>query len=100
MLTSQQLPALKAAILAETDPAFVEYRTNGQNTLMAAFYNAASTFVVYKSSETVASVGQAVNYIAFEALTTANLLTAAAVALIGSGAFPLVIEKLRENEGG
>lgn len=72
-LTPQQLPALKAAILAETDPGFVFARENGQTGVMAAFFNDASTFVVYKNSETVASVGQSVNYVAFEALTTANL---------------------------
>ena len=72
-MTPQQLPALKAAIAAETDPEFVGYRTNGQTPLMRDWLNAPSTFVVYKTSETVASVGQAVNYVAFEALTTANL---------------------------
>lgn len=72
-LTPQQLPALKAAILAETDPTFVGYRDNGQTPLMAAFYSSPSTFVVFKTSETVAAVGQVVNYVAFEALTTANL---------------------------
>lgn len=32
-------PALKTAILAETDPEFVGYRTNGQTTLMAGWLN-------------------------------------------------------------
>lgn len=72
-LNAQQLATLKTAINTETDAAFVGYRTNGQTPLMAAFFNQASTFVVYKTTETVASVGQAVNYVAFEALTTANL---------------------------
>jgi len=73
-LTAAQLPTLKSAINAETDPTFVGYRTNGQNGLMAAFYNAAhASFVVYKSSVTIADVGKAINYVAFEALTTANL---------------------------
>jgi hypothetical protein len=73
-LSPAQLQTLKAAIAAETDPAFVGYRTNGQTTLMASFYNTAHpSFVVFKSSETVANVGLAVNYVAFEALTTANL---------------------------
>lgn len=39
-LTPAQLPVLKAAILAETDPAFVGYRTNGQTPLMTAWLNA------------------------------------------------------------
>lgn len=72
-MTPEQLQTLKAAILAETDPTFVGYRTNGQNTLMADWFNQPSTFVVYKTSETVAEVGRVVNYVAFEALTTANL---------------------------
>lgn len=72
-LTLSQLQTLKTAILAETDPNFVFARDNGQTGVMADFYNQPSTFVVYKSSETVAAVGQAVNYVAFEALTTANL---------------------------
>lgn len=38
-MTPQQLPALKAAILAETDQEFVGYRTNGQNGLMAQWLN-------------------------------------------------------------
>ena len=38
-MTPAQLTTLKAAILAEADPAFVEARTNGQTPLMTAFYN-------------------------------------------------------------
>jgi hypothetical protein len=72
-MTPAQLATLKTAIAAEADPTFVGYRTNGQTTLMADWYNGASTFIVFKTSETVASVGLAVNYVAFEALTTANL---------------------------
>lgn len=72
-LSPAQLPALKASIEAETDPTFVGYRTNGQTPLMTAWYNAASTFVVFKTSEPTASLGKTINYVAFEALTTANL---------------------------
>ena len=39
-MTPAQLAALKAAINAETDPAFVAARTNGQTPLMTAFLNA------------------------------------------------------------
>ena len=51
-LTTEQLQTLKAAIAAETDPTFVEYRTNGDNGGMAAFYNEASNpaFVVWRTS--------------------------------------------------
>lgn len=50
MLTPAQLATLKAAIAAETDVAFVEYRTNGQTGLMAAFFNVAATpaFYIYR----------------------------------------------------
>lgn len=37
-LKNAQLNALAAAIAAETDPEFVGYRDNGQNTLMAAWF--------------------------------------------------------------
>lgn len=40
-LTTPQLQALKAAINAETDPAFVGWRTNGQVPLMAGWFNGA-----------------------------------------------------------
>lgn len=43
MLTPTQLATLKAAILAETDPTFVTYRTNGQTPLMAEWLNAAAS---------------------------------------------------------
>lgn len=39
-LSTSQLTALKAAILAETDPTFVGYRTNGQTDLMRDWLNA------------------------------------------------------------
>lgn len=38
-LTEAQLPALRAAIDAETDPEFAVYRANGQTGLMAGWYN-------------------------------------------------------------
>ncbi len=72
MLNSAQLQTLKAAILAETDPTFVTYRTNGQTNQMAAWYNVASTFIAWRKSVQTAEVGKAVNYIAVEAMTDAN----------------------------
>ena len=52
MLTPPQLATLKTAIAAEVDAAFVQARTNGQTTLMSAFFNAPSNpaFVVWRSS--------------------------------------------------
>jgi len=57
-LTTSQLNTLKAAILAETDQAFVEYRTNGQNTLMAAFFNqdASPAFKVWRTKVSRAEI--------------------------------------------
>lgn len=39
MLTTQQVTTLRVAILAEVDPTFVGYRTNGQTTLMRDWLN-------------------------------------------------------------
>lgn len=51
-MTPQQLQTLKAAILAETDPAFVELRSSGATGAMAEFYNqpASPAFYVGKTS--------------------------------------------------
>lgn len=49
-MTPEQLATLKAAILAETDQAFVALRAANDETGMAAWYNAASTFVVWRTS--------------------------------------------------
>lgn len=38
-LTAPQLQALKTAVNTETDPVFAGYRANGQNTLMADWFN-------------------------------------------------------------
>lgn len=46
-LTTQQLQTLKAAILAETDPTFVEYRTNGQTPLMSEWLNGQASPAYY-----------------------------------------------------
>lgn len=74
MLTTAQLQTLRTAILAETDPAFVQYRNNGQTTLMAGWFNEAANpaFIVWRRSVNTNEVGNAVNYIAVEAMTDAN----------------------------
>lgn len=46
-LTTPQLQTLKAAILAETDPTFVEYRTNGQTPLMSEWLNGQASPAYY-----------------------------------------------------
>jgi hypothetical protein len=71
-LTTEQLQTLKASILAETDPTFVEYRNNGDNGQMAAWYNQPSTFVVRRSTVMSSEIGPVLNYLAVGSLTTAN----------------------------
>lgn len=54
MLTPEQLPVLKTAILAETDPTFVEHRNNGSDNAMAEWFNALASpaFVVWRTRVT------------------------------------------------
>lgn len=49
-LTPAQIATLRAAILANADPAFVALRNGGATSAMADWYNAAGTFVVWRSS--------------------------------------------------
>lgn len=73
-LNAQQLATLKTFV--GTVPEWVALPNDSDTAFfIAAELNKPSNpaFVVYKSNETVAAVGQAVNYVAFEALTTANL---------------------------
>lgn len=49
MLTPAQITQLRAAILAEVDPVFVAFRTQGATGQMAEWLNQASTFVVWKT---------------------------------------------------
>jgi hypothetical protein len=62
-MTPEQLTTLKAAILAETDAGFVEYRTQGATGAMAAFYNeqAAPAFYVWRSSYTPDLIANAID---------------------------------------
>lgn len=71
-LTPAQLQTLKADIAAQTDPTFVEYRTNGDNGGMAAFYNGASTFIVWKTYVSRNDVGKAFVASALAAITAGN----------------------------
>lgn len=48
-LTTSQLQTLKAAIAAETDPAFVTLRNEGATGAMAEWFNQPSTFVVWRT---------------------------------------------------
>ena len=71
-LTPAQLPALKNAIAAETDPTLVALRTANDETGMAGWYNGASTFVVWKSRVTIEQTGQAFNGAEWAGMTSAN----------------------------
>lgn len=55
-LTPAQLPTLKAAILAETTPAFVALRQANDEQGMANWYNAASTFICWRTSVSRAEI--------------------------------------------
>lgn len=50
MLTDAQLPALRAAIDAATDPAFVADRAIGNTGLMADWFNKAGSFYVWRTN--------------------------------------------------
>jgi hypothetical protein len=73
-MTPQQLTTLKAAILAETDPTFVTYRTNGQTTLMADFYSVEATpaFYVWKATYTADEIATGID----NGITQLDALTA------------------------
>lgn len=53
-MNEQQITTFRAALLAETDPELVGYRTNGQPPLIFAWYNKPATpdFWVWRSSVT------------------------------------------------
>jgi hypothetical protein len=73
-LTTQQLSTLKAAILAETDTAFVEFRTQGATGAMASFFNdlASPAFYVWKKNYTAAEIATAID----NGITQLDALTA------------------------
>jgi len=71
-LSTEQLPTLRAAIDAETDPTFVQYRTDGATGLMAEWFNAASTFTVWKSAIDSPVVGEAFDAASLDAMTAGN----------------------------
>lgn len=71
-LTDDQLAALKAAILAETNAGFVALRQAGAVGAMAGWYNVAGTFTAWRSSVSVRETGQAFNGAEWANLTSAN----------------------------
>lgn len=72
VLTTTQLTTLKTAINAEIDPAFVALRTANNEDGMAAWYNAPSTFVAWKTSVSISATGAVFNGAEWGAMTSAN----------------------------
>ena len=68
-LTTAQSAALKAAILAETDPTLVAALAVRNDTGIAEWYNAATSFVVWRSAVPVAEYRAAVVWTEVDALT-------------------------------
>ena len=66
-LKPEQLPAFKAAILAETDPAFVELRQSGATGAMADFFNlpATPTHSVWGTAVAAGVIQDAIDYTAY-----------------------------------
>lgn len=72
-LTDAQLPTLKTAIAAETDPTFVQNRNAGATGAMATFYNTNHpTFIVWKTLVALGDIGKAMDGAEAAGLTTAN----------------------------
>lgn len=71
-LNTAQILTLKSAIFAETDPVFAAFRQAGDETGMAGFYSAASTFVVRRKQVNASEIGPVLNYVAVSNLTTIN----------------------------
>ena len=76
-LTPAQLPALKAAILAEVNPAFVVARTNGQTPLMTEFYNADASpaWYVWRTTTPTTDIAAAVSWANFTPTDTPDATT-------------------------
>ena len=67
-LTPAQIAVLKAAITAEIDPTFVALRQAGATGAMTAWYNAPSTYVVWRTTTPTSDI--------FDAVIWANLTPA------------------------
>lgn len=94
-LTNAQLLILKAAILAELDPAFAAFRTANDRNSMATWFNGASTFTVWKTTVPIAQVGLGMNSSEVAGLTTANTSRLQAMAAYSGGAFNPSIADVR-----
>lgn len=63
-LNTAQIAQLKTAMAAETDPAFVQARTDGNSQAMADFFNSAAPvdFIVWNSATQVQAVFDAISW--------------------------------------
>lgn len=70
MLTTAQLLALKAAILAETAPAFVAFRAQGATGAMAEWINGTlvPNVLAWKSAATATELDEGADYSAFDSV--------------------------------
>jgi len=70
-LTAAQLPALKAALLADTDPTVQAAVSARNDTLITQLYNADSTFVVWRTSVTRSEMHSAYVWTEMDSFTNA-----------------------------
>jgi len=71
-LKSGQLATLNAAILAETDATLVQYRTSGQTTKIAEWYNQLTDTDAWMSSVGARELYEAMDITKFDNLSTAG----------------------------
>jgi hypothetical protein len=71
-LNTTQLQTLKTNINAETDASFVAFRQANDETGMANWYNANSSFTTWKTQVTIEATGQAFNGTEWAGMTSAN----------------------------
>ncbi len=71
-MNNSQYPILKAALLADTDPDVQAAVSARNDTEIARLYNLDSSFIVFKKWVELKDIGEAVNYVAVEAMTDAN----------------------------
>lgn len=67
-MTPAQLLTLKAAIQAETDPVFVDYRTQGATGHMVDWLNGLSSFVVWRGTTPTGEIANAIAWANFTPL--------------------------------
>ncbi len=64
-LTSTQLVTLKSAILAETDPTFAAARQANDEPAMAAFFNAATATLAWRTNVPISEIINSINWASY-----------------------------------